>query len=402
MKTKLILLFSAMLVLSGTVTASNALTMANLTISPNPVVAGGHVAVKFRLYNSYGFWLYSMALQASGSYPLINFSPASGYQIGQLNPGLNLTYFNYSFSIPNTTPAGVYTIYFNATYYAIGSAGAALGTSSMPVTFFVQNKPAIKITASSPQPSALYSGYNQSLQLVIQNNGYGTARNVSVEIAPVQGLTILSSVTSFFIPNLTRGSSVSEPILVAAQGAGQAGIAASATYYSSTLSQRYSSYQRVNLSVAPSAQFTVVSQSGSPGIGATDVPVKYQITNTGTSGAQQVRLSLQTSYPVTPVASTYYISDLQPGASANVTFLVNVDSSGAAGSYPVTLYEQWKQPNGAVNQQFSGSNNYSIAVGGASNSIPLIIGAIIVVIAAAAAYRWRRHTAKPNPRQKNR
>jgi hypothetical protein len=100
------------------------------------------------------------------------------------------------------------------------------------------------------------------------------------------------------------------------------------------------------------------------------VPVQLRVTNNGTSAAEQLQLSLQTTYPITPVASTAYVSDLQPGSSTNVTFLVSVDTAGVPGNYPVTLYEQWKQPNGATNQQFSGSSNYfvTVASGGARSS----------------------------------
>jgi hypothetical protein len=38
---------------------------------------------------------------------------------------------------------------------------------------------------------------------MIENIGYGTARNVTVTISGGQGINVLSSVRSFFISNLT-------------------------------------------------------------------------------------------------------------------------------------------------------------------------------------------------------
>jgi hypothetical protein len=405
MKTRsFFLVFAAAMLLSGLVSAQSAwdgaLTFANVIVSQNPVMAGGNATIRFQLYDSYGYWLYNVNLQPSGSYPLLNVSPLSSYVVGQVNPGLNPGYYNYTFAVPASAPAGTYTLSFVATYYVFGSAGTVIATSVMPVTFYVQNKPVVTVEASSPQPSALYSGYNQTVQLLIENTGYGTARNVSISVSGEQGISILSSVTSFFISNLTRGSTVSEPVLVSSQDVGHAGILANIAYYSSNLAQRFSSTQIVNLSVAPAAQFSIASQGSGAGPGATDVPIKFVITNTGTSDAKQVQLSLETSYPITPVASTAYISDLPQGASANVTFLVNVDSQGVPGNYPVTMFEQWKQPNGAANQQFSGSNNYFVNVSSEGSSTLLaVVVVVIIIVVGAFGYRHMQQGKKAKPKK---
>jgi len=59
--------------------------------------------------------------------------------------------------------------------------------------------------------------------------------------------------------------------------------------------------------------------------------------------------------------------------------MINVDTSGLPGSYPVTIFETWKQPNGTPNQLYSGSNNYYIVVGGSGSNSPIIWYIIIVV-----------------------
>ncbi|MGA3021025.1 MAG: hypothetical protein ABSD68_03700, partial [Candidatus Micrarchaeales archaeon] len=60
----LYLLFSAAAAVS---VLDSALSFANVSVSPNPVVAGSNVTIRFQLYNSYDFWLYGMNLQPSGS-----------------------------------------------------------------------------------------------------------------------------------------------------------------------------------------------------------------------------------------------------------------------------------------------------------------------------------------------
>ncbi len=404
MKTKIFLLaFAAIVMLSGMVGAqyNNALSLVNLSVSPNPVMAGGNANIKFQLYNSYESWVYGTSMQPSGSYPILNVSPLGSTIVGQLNPGLNAKYYNYTIQIPNTTPSGSYTINFNANYFVYAALGTQTAMTDMPVTFYVNNRPDIKVVASTPQGGALYTGYNQTVDLAIENIGYGTARNVTVAISGGQGINVLSSVRSFFIANMTHGTSVTEPILVSAKNLGGTYLVASTSYYSSNLQQNYGGPQRVNLSIAPSAQFTLGSMYSGISPGATDVPVHLIVTNNGTSAAEQLQLTLETTYPVTPVATTAYISDLQPGTSTNVTFLVSVDTAGVPGNYPVTLYEQWKQPNGAPNQQFSGSTNYFVTVANKGGGVSTIaVAVVIIVIAAVAGMVVRRRMAKASKDKK--
>jgi hypothetical protein len=405
MKTRYFLLaFAALVLMSGMVAAQydGAVSLANLSVSPNPIVAGGNATIRFQLYNAYESWFYGATIQPSGSYPLFNVSPLSSNIIGLLDSGLNSRDYNYTIRIPNTTPSGVYTVTFTTEYFVYAATGTETASSAMPINFYVNNRPAIKVVVSSLQPAALYSGHNQTVDLQVENTGYGTARNVSVVVSSGDGINILSSVSRFFISNLTQGSSVTEPLLVSAQSTGQTNIVASTAYYSSNLQQRFNSTQNITLSVAPAAQFNIGSAGAPVNVGATDVPVQLRVTNNGTSAADQLQLSLQTTYPLTPIASTAYVSDLQPGSSTNVTFLISVDNGGVPGNYPVTLYEQWKQPNGAVNQQFSGSNNYFVTVtnGGAGNYTLLEIAAVVVVIAIIVVVIARRRAAASASKKK--
>ena len=384
-----------MALVSGVASAqyANSVSLTNVSVLPNQVMAGGNVTIRFQLYNTYNYWLYGTTLQPTGSYPLLNVSPLDSNTIGMLNPGLNPKYYNYTIEIPNTTPSGTYTITFTATYMLYTTQETEVASSSMPVSFYVNGNPSITVQASNPQPSTLYTGYNQSLSLSIQNAGYGTARNVSVTVSGSRGLSILSSVRSFFISNLTRGSEQVEPILISANGTNNAYLIVNTTYYSARLNRRFSNTQRINISVAPSAQFAIDSEGQSPGIGMTDVPVNFRITNTGTSPAEELQLNLETPYPITPIASSAYVNELEPGASTNVTFFVSIDTAGVPGNYPVTLYEQWKQPSGSINQQFTGSDNYFVAVGETSSAVSAYetyaIAIIVVLIIIVSIYRRR-------------
>ena len=483
----------------------NALSLANVAIMPQQVVAGDSVAVLFQLYNSYNSGLNDINLQLTGSYPLLNFSPSSSYLISTMGSGLYAGFFNYTVKVPQTSATGTYTLNFIATYQTTTTlSGSVVGSSMMPLTFYVNgvpnvtasvssaemisgnalsvhlqitnagytqaknvdvkflntssivvegqtevktsaldakssmnanleyavvgnrssstftvpvtisyesgynttyskqvnltanlqmDTPVVIATLSNPQPQALYQGRNQSITLVIQNIGSGAAKNVSIVLKPNAGISLLSSVSSFFIGDLQPNQAVSEQILIAANGTSNASLVATMQYYRADYQNQVSKSQTLRLMLAPAAQFSVLAQTSTLAPGATAMPVTFKISNIGTTKAQDVQLSMQTSYPITPVSGTHFISSLLPGESTNATFIVSVDSQGVPGNYPVTIYEQWKQPNGAASQQFSGSNNYFVSVTQSGGSNTLVIVIVIIAAVAIAAYVYRKKTA---------
>jgi hypothetical protein len=518
-----IAIFAMFLAVADAQTApAGALSITNLVVSPNPIIAGSNVQLAFQLYNSYTQSLQNVNLYMEGSYPLLNFSPASSYlisSIGQGTYGGIDSYITYNISIPSDTPTGVYTVDLYATYQTQSTTQSGIasytqtvtGESIIPITLHVNGIPnitessavtsqiqpgepftinmalqntggdlskniTINVYASSnnalkpigssiynigelpagaeanipisvlasdyiandsyympvsityyssigrkytystemqvlPQisnpdivvaiagsmPPMLYSGYNQSLQLLIQNIGYGTARNVSISLAQGNNIGLLGSVHKFFIGALPQGSSITEEAYVSANFTNEdfGNIIANATYYSSNYASRFSNSYNLSLSFAPSAQFQVVSTSSSASPGATDIPITYTIKNVGNEIAKQVQVSFQSIYPITPINGNAYITSIAPGEEANVTFLVNIDTSGLPGSYPITLFETWKQPNGTPNEEYSASNNYfaTVSSSGSANSSLLweaVLIVIIVIIATALAARRRK------------
>ena len=238
--------------------------------------------------------------------------------------------------------------------------------TSVPIAVLL-NSPDIIAAVQSTQPSQLYVGANQSVEVAVENVGSGTARNVSVSFRSGSGAIVGSAAASFFISSLQPGQSVPETITVSSNQSEPSSVAhlyASLSYEGANYAGNYSKVVPINLSVFPSAVFSITSVQGSLQPGATYKPVAYTIKNVGNEPASQVSLSLQSIYPITPISGNAYIDSLAPNQSTTVTFYVDVDSNGADGSYPATIYEQWRQPNGAISQQFSGSNSYYMAVGG--------------------------------------
>ena len=242
------------------------------------------------------------------------------------------------------------------------------------------------------------------MQIEVQNTGLGTAKNITARFINGPGIQV-GSISQFYISSLAPKNSTMESVYISANrslvGNGSFSLPVSLKYYSSNYGDVSTSLEYLPINIQRSAIFNVTSVSGSPLPGSAYKPITFHIKNTGNEAAEQITLSLQTTFPITPVNPDLYIDSLAPGQSTNATFYVGVDPSGNTGSYPVTLFEQWRQPNGAVTQQFSGSNGYYAQVGssgsGASSYtmyIEYAVVAIVIIVAAIFIMRRRRASAK--------
>ncbi len=324
----------------------------------------------FSAYGPYAFNLGSIAAGAS--------APASI----SLYPNLNVS-------------GGNHTLYFMVNYTS--QTGAKNSTvERVPVEVLI-NAPQVVASILSAQPQELYSGSNQTLTVLLQNTGGGTAKNLSLTFQNGNGLSIGSSNHKFFIGTLASGQTATQNIFITADKN-----ASGSTYYlplaisytGANYQGEYSSTQALPVEIAASSLFNITSVSDAVYPGATYVPITFTIRNTGNIEAQQISFSLQTIYPITTVNAQAYVQQIAPGQSTNVTFYVDADGKGNAGEYPVTLYEQWTQANGATNQQYSGSDNYYATVysgaRGGSTTNYIIVAVVIVVIAVVAANMLRR------------
>lgn len=312
--------------------------------------------------------------------------------------------FNLGVIDAGSQATGMFTLQANSTLssgleyvpinikYTLESGQNVSQNESVPISVLVNN-PNIVVSISSAEPQFLYSGGNQSLVLSIQNIGTGVAKNLTVSFNSNPQISVGSSSSQFFLGSLDAGATSSETLFINANKNDNSTnyyLPADITYENANYQQEYNKTQNLEIHLQKSAIFDVLNVTSNLYPGVTFVPVTFRITNTGSQEADQVSLSLQTIYPVTPINSNAYIAKLASGQSQNVTFYVNVDSGGNAGSYPVTLFEQWTQQNGATNQQYTSSQNYFVPVAAASTSQSNnygYIAVIVIVVVAFVAYR---------------
>lgn len=503
-------IMSMMLLFSGIVSANGELSVTNLGIAPQPVLAGQNFTISFQLYDSYGT-LQNVNLGLSGNYPLLNYSPIDTQLINSISQGLYGgvgTYFQYHLSVPKNIQSGTYTLYVTASYQ-ISTTGSSSTTqaasSSIPITFYISGVPSLALTASpatpvvpgsqsnidinafnsgtasatnvnitvlntqnftvsgsptfnlgtinggessdavavlqanstlkegqnyipvrlryttqygasaneivnvpisviinqpnivpsitSTQPQTLYAGSNQTLTVSLENIGLGVAKNVTATFISTPNLTVGSSASGIFIGTVQPGAAEMQSVFISASkhdNLSNYKLPVELSYSNANYETTVNKTVYLNITLQRSAIFNVSSVKGNLAPSGTYVPLTFSVQNIGGQEADQITFSLQSIYPISPASPNVYLTSLAPGQSTNVTFYVNIDAQGNPGSYPVTVYEQWSQPNGATAQQYSASNNYYATVGSANSSgsggvtVLYTVGGIVVVIGVAA------------------
>ncbi len=518
-------------VLSATAAAQssgdNALSIASLKVTPQPLIAGSNATVVFQLYNSYSSSLNNVNIQVTASTPVINVSPSSSVLVSSIGTGLygggiGYSNFYYTFHIPSTLQAGEYSLDVVANYQTPQPTSQGIESlpaqSVMPINLYVYGSPQINLTAStqsqivpgvqspisisvlnggtdraynlsvtvlnsdafkvvgpstfsigslasnaqglispSVQPSSsisngtyyinaivayqtaygekikknvsipidvvvnnpnivvsiesaspqnIYLGSNQTLTFDIENIGLGEAKNVSVDFTNGQGIGI-GSASNFFFGSIPAGSSQTETLFIRANQSSALSnysLPVKISYSDSNYLSNVSKTEHLKINVQSSALFNVTSIEGTLIPGASYVPLTVSVKNIGNEQAGQVTFSVQTIYPLSPVNPNVYINQIAPGETVNAVFYMSVDQNGNSGSYPITVYEQWKQPNAAQSQQFSASQNYfaNVTSKGTGSGNAYIIGAVVIIVVAAVAYMRlkKRSAAKASAKKK--
>jgi hypothetical protein len=298
---------------------------------------------------------------------------------------------------------GTYPINATISYTAQSGNHITVNTSLNLSTLI--NSPNIVASIVSANPTNLYSGGNQTLQIELQNTGLGTAKNITAKFLSGPGVDV-GSISQFYISSLAPKNSTVESVSITANRSftnSSFSLPVALRYATSNYGSNFSTVEYLPINLQKSAIFNITSVNGTLAAGDAYKALTFRIKNVGNEPASQVTLSLQTTFPITPVNPNIYIASLAPGQSTNATFYVGVDPTGNGGSYPVTVFEQWRQPNGAVSQEFSGSDGYYAQVGGSGSSglesllIPIVV---VVIIIVAAVFIMRRRKASAAAKKK--
>lgn len=325
----------------------------------------------------------------------------SNYVFADTAPGGQLS-FPVELLLSSNITSGEHNISIYVKYN--GTISNFAGTVNVPINIPL-GKPELMASIISAQPQQIYAGGNQTITVQIQNIGNGMAKNITAYFNNSNDINVEGSASQFYIGSLAPGASVEENVFITANNNptyNDSYIPAVLSYYSANFANKTNTTVHMRINVGKSSVFQIMNVTDALYPGNSYGAIIISIKNTGNQEAKQISFALQSIYPISPIAGDAYVNDLQPGQSTNITFYVSADQNGNSGQYPITIYEQWKQNNGAPNQVFYGSNNYYATIysnaGAAASANPSSSGSegtiaaiiIVAVIALIAVFAYRR------------
>jgi len=341
----ILLLFAILSAETGTTTASiaGALSIANLTLTPEQAVAGSNVQISFQLYNSYEQPLENIIIYLEGAYPLLNYSPVTVAQISRIEGGNTYGYrLGYNLLLPNNIPTGVYTLQLVATYqttYEATTSGGVLpsnqvttqtvvGYSVIPITIYVIGKPSISVSASV---NSITPGQPFLLTLNLQNNGYDNAKNITVNIFSTNNFKPVGT-SSITIGRLPIGASLSIPITMLANTSIENStytIPISLKYYSESGNVYFANTSiSINSIVAePDISVSLLGSMPPTLYSGYNQSIQFVIANSGNGIARNITVTVLTGRNINILSSVrkFFIPALLPGSSINEGIFVSAN-----------------------------------------------------------------------------
>jgi hypothetical protein len=339
---------------------SDALSLANLAVYPQPAVAGSNITLAFQLYNSYTNELTSVNLNLQGSYPILNYSPSATYLISTIGQGLygGSVPFTYRIHLPKNMNAGTYTVDVVASYETQGAGNQQVSSSSvMPVTFYVRGAPNLKLTASSS--AAISPGSQSAVTVTVLNVGTDNATDVGITLLNSQNFSVLGAST-FNLGTVGPQKSATAAAVLLANSTLKEGTATfpmvvsySTTYNSTLKSYNQSVPVTVSLGV-PNIVLGITGATPSSLYPGTNQTLSMSVQNIGSGTAKNVTISVPSTGNITASssASMIFLGTIAAGASTTTSVQITANKNDQLSKYllPIRLSYQNANYNSTTNK----------------------------------------------------
>lgn len=267
-------------------------------------------------------------------------------------------------------------------------------STNIPITVSVY-EPLLEVSVSDTtnRPRA---GDDSAILLEIRNRGDGIAKNVRLEVASAGPIEVKWPTNNITLGDIAGGTKVVATLKVKVQeGADQQQISLPGvlSYSNSNKQKLYSTPTMIAIGLERSANFVVVDSSSNLKPNELWKTVEFTIRNSGNVPANEIKVTLNTQYPITPSGKDQYIQSLMPGETAKVSFHVDTDSKAVPQNYPVDIYFQWKEDGDKI---YSTTKSHSLAItaGAQDWSLVLALGALAVIWIAVFLFRKRKAEKK--------
>ena len=262
--------------------------------------------------------------------------------------GLNETKsVSFIFNISSSSAAKNYPIKFNIQSYNYTNDYFSSTETGYLKVKAGSKVPKLVLKTVSTNPSPVHAGDNFKLNITLENDGFGEAKNVSLTLNGLKndGASIIGSTNKKTVQGISGNSTSTVTFDLAASKKIQAGansLTLKLNYVDSTNSnfsdeiEFFYNVQEAN-SVSSIELKNIVSPGSmlKPGDNAL---IGFNVVNTGTSDVENVKVSVSSDKEIIPrTQNTIIIPSLKKGGSKNAQFQLFVSDDAVTKNYPVSI-----------------------------------------------------------------
>ncbi len=332
---------------------TNALSIANLDVTPQPVAAGSSVTISLQLYNSYTTELTNVNLELEGSYPLLNYSPASTQILTSVPTGIygGTSLLTYTLHIPKDVKSGTYSLTLVATYQTTSGTTSTPVTSSstMPITFYIRGVPDLKITANPS--SGISPGAQSTVALDVLNVGTDNATNTSITVLNSNNFSVLGGST-FNLGTISPQDTASASAILLANSTLPEGTATLPVIVRYNTQYGSNSYYEEMVPVSESLGQPLIGvgiasatpQSLYPG---TNQTLTLSLQNIGSGTAKNVTISVIGNRNITAgnSASSVFVGTIAAGSTATASLFITANKNDNGSKYDLPVHISYQNAN---------------------------------------------------------
>ena len=260
-------------------------------------------------------------------------------------------------------------------------------SSKVPIMVSVY-EPSLEVSISDAT-SRPRAGDDAAIVLQVRNKGDGLAKNVVLDVTSAGPVEVKWPTNKITIGDIAGGGKATATVNVKVQeGASEQEVSLPArlTFSSSNKQQSYDIPSIISIGLERSANFIVVNSKSELRSNELWKEVVFSVKNTGNVPAKEIKISLNTQYPITPSGKDQYMPLLAPGESMDVAFHVDTDSKAVPQAYPVDLYFQWKEEGDKV-YSVTKSSSLPVQSGIPDMSLYYALGGLVILAVVAMLYR---------------
>ncbi len=333
----------------------------NISI-PENVYPGDNITISFSARNSWYGDLRDGYVHLEGGAPFLKTSPTEPKRIREMeywwveNKAVPLS---FTLAVDKGAKAGSYTVNVVFTYTRYSDAASIKGFERFkqvePLTIEVRGRPELKVVVRSSEPTKIRAGDLAEIRISVVNLGSEEVRNVLLYAKSSPPVDLMWQSEVLYIDEIPPQGQGSTAITVDVSDKAKAGRyrLPLTISYEDRDAKRLEIESAIPVTIEESADFDVMPLLNRVESDIRDERVTFEVVNTGSKDAEELKAILKASYPFTPTGNEYFVGLLKPGDKAELAFHVDVDDDASTQRYPVDVILQWKEEGDEYSEKMS-------------------------------------------------